>query len=83
MHSKVVTIDDRWATVGSANLDGVSLHSYGSDFRSAIGERVFRDVRNFDVNVVLDGDLEGEELCRGRSSCRTAPAPPPVRSSTT
>ncbi len=32
VHSKVLTIDDRWASVGSANLDGVSLHSYGDDF---------------------------------------------------
>jgi phosphatidylserine/phosphatidylglycerophosphate/cardiolipin synthase-like enzyme len=54
VHSKVLTIDDAWATVGSANLDGVSLHSYGDDFSSALGQRVFRGVRNFDVNVVID-----------------------------
>lgn len=54
VHSKVVTVDDRWATVGSANLDGVSLHSYGHDFSSRMGQRVFRDVRNFDVNLVVD-----------------------------
>lgn len=60
VHSKVVAIDDRWATVGSANLDGVSLHSYGDDFTGRLARRVFRGVRNFDVNVVLDatpGDL--------------------------
>jgi phosphatidylserine/phosphatidylglycerophosphate/cardiolipin synthase-like enzyme len=55
VHSKVLTVDDRWATTGSANLDGVSLHSYGDDFSSRIGRRVFRDVRNFDVNVVVCG----------------------------
>ena len=54
VHSKVVTVDDHWATVGSANLDGVSLHSYGDDFSGRLGRRVFRDVRNFDVNIVLD-----------------------------
>ena len=59
VHSKVVAIDDRWATVGSANLDGVSLHSYGHDFSSALGRRVFRDVRNFDVNIVIDADRGG------------------------
>ncbi|MDQ6830304.1 MAG: phospholipase D-like domain-containing protein [Gemmatimonadota bacterium] len=57
VHSKVVTIDDQWATVGTANLDGVSLHSYGDDFRGALGRRIFRDVRNFDVNIVLDGEM--------------------------
>jgi phosphatidylserine/phosphatidylglycerophosphate/cardiolipin synthase-like enzyme len=63
VHSKVVAIDDRWASVGSANLDGVSLHSYGDDFSSRLGRRVFRGVRNFDVNVVVDGtedDAAGE-----------------------
>ena len=55
VHSKVLTVDDRWATVGSANLDGVSLHSYGDDFASHLGRRVFRDVRNFDINVVIAG----------------------------
>ncbi|MDB4877029.1 MAG: hypothetical protein JWM41_3475 [Gemmatimonadetes bacterium] len=60
VHSKVVTIDDCWATVGSANLDGVSLHSYGDDFSGRVARRVFRDVRNFDVNIVIDerGDAE-------------------------
>jgi phosphatidylserine/phosphatidylglycerophosphate/cardiolipin synthase-like enzyme len=56
VHSKVVVVDDRWATVGSANLDGVSLHSYGDDFSGAIGRRLFRSVRNFDVNAVIDAE---------------------------
>ncbi|MEO5815670.1 MAG: phospholipase D-like domain-containing protein [Gemmatimonadaceae bacterium] len=53
VHSKVIIADDEWATVGSANVDGVSLHSYGNDFESRLGQRVFRDVRNFDVNLEL------------------------------
>ena len=52
VHSKVVVVDDRWATSGSANLDGVSLHSYGDDF-TGVGRRIFRNVRNFDVNFVV------------------------------
>jgi phosphatidylserine/phosphatidylglycerophosphate/cardiolipin synthase-like enzyme len=58
VHSKLVAIEDRWATIGSANLDGVSLHSYGDDFDSALGRRLFRGVRNFDVNVVIDATEE-------------------------
>ena len=67
VHSKVVTIDDAWATVGSANLDGVSLHSYGDDFAGRLGRRVFRHVRNFDVNAVIDaraGMELGSEVVR-------------------
>lgn len=53
VHSKVVTIDDRVAVVGSANLDGVSLHSYGDDFSGRIARRIFRDVRNFEVAAIV------------------------------
>jgi len=60
VHSKVVVVDDRWATSGSANLDGVSLYSYGDDFTGAMGRRIFRNVRNVDVNVVVnDGAVRG------------------------
>jgi phosphatidylserine/phosphatidylglycerophosphate/cardiolipin synthase-like enzyme len=54
VHSKAVVVDDEWATAGSANLDGVSLHSYGDDFTARLGRRIFRHVRNFEVNVVVD-----------------------------
>lgn len=56
VHSKLIVADDRWATFGSANIDGVSLHSYGADFRSSLGERIFRNVRNVDLNVELCAD---------------------------
>jgi len=61
VHSKLIVADDRWATFGSANIDGVSLHSYGADFRSRIGERIFRNVRNIDVNVELVGCDDANE----------------------
>lgn len=60
VHSKVILADDEWATVGSANIDGVSLHSYGDDFESWLGKRIFRGVRNFDVNLVVSG---GDGAC--------------------
>ena len=56
VHSKVMVVDDKWAMVGSANLDGVSLHSYGDDFAGPVARRLFRNVRNFDLNaIVRDG----------------------------
>ncbi len=60
VHSKVIIVDDAWTTVGSANLDGVSLHSYGDDFAGPLARSVFRNVRNFDVNaVVRDTTIDG------------------------
>jgi phosphatidylserine/phosphatidylglycerophosphate/cardiolipin synthase-like enzyme/uncharacterized membrane protein YbhN (UPF0104 family) len=60
VHSKVAVIDDAWATLGTANLDGASLHSYGDDFASRIGRRVFAGYRNFDLNVALLDGVDGE-----------------------
>lgn len=57
VHSKLLVIDDRWLTMGSANLDGVSLHSYGDDFTGFLARRVFDGVRNFDVNVVVESEV--------------------------
>jgi phosphatidylserine/phosphatidylglycerophosphate/cardiolipin synthase-like enzyme len=56
VHSKVVLVDDAWAMVGSANLDGVSLQTYGDDFSGRLGQRVFRGVRNMDVAAIVSGD---------------------------
>jgi phosphatidylserine/phosphatidylglycerophosphate/cardiolipin synthase-like enzyme len=56
VHSKVITIDDRWALVGAANLDGLSLHSYGDDFTWRAARRIFRHVRNFEVSLVVRDD---------------------------
>jgi phosphatidylserine/phosphatidylglycerophosphate/cardiolipin synthase-like enzyme/uncharacterized membrane protein YbhN (UPF0104 family) len=59
VHSKVAVIDDRWATLGTANLDGASLHSYGDDFGSRLGRRVFGRFRNYDLNVALLDGMDG------------------------
>ncbi len=56
IHSKVIVVDDVWAVVGSSNLDGVSMGDYGADFAGALGQRVFRGVRNVEVNVLIDAD---------------------------
>ena len=53
IHSKVIVIDDEWAAVGTSNLDGVSMGDYGGDFSSALGRRVFRGVRNVEVNLII------------------------------
>lgn len=60
IHSKVIVIDDTWAAVGTSNLDGVSMGDYGDDFSGALGRRVFRGVRNVEVNVVIDSAGEAE-----------------------
>ena len=60
IHSKVAVVDDCWATVGTANLDGVSLATYGDDFSSPLLRRVFRSVRNVDLNLALLDGADGE-----------------------
>ncbi len=59
IHSKVAVVDDAWATVGTANLDGVSLDSYGDDFSLGLLRRVFRPVRNVDLNLAFLPDASG------------------------
>jgi phosphatidylserine/phosphatidylglycerophosphate/cardiolipin synthase-like enzyme len=63
IHSKVIVIDDRWAAVGTSNLDGVSMGDYGEDFAGSLCRRIFRGVRNVEVNVVMDaGDDDMNEI---------------------
>ncbi len=59
IHSKVAVIDDAWATVGTANLDGVSLDSYGDDFSLGLLRRLFRPVRNMDLNLAFLPGADG------------------------
>lgn len=78
IHSKVIVIDDTWAALGTSNLDGVSMGDYGDDFSGWLGRRIFRGVRNVEVNVVInagdsdsayparEGDLDAIRLLRAR-----------------
>lgn len=50
VHSKLAIIDDAWATIGSANLDGVSLLL--SEHADKVG---LRDVRATEANLVVYG----------------------------
>jgi hypothetical protein len=49
----------------------VSLHSYGDDFSGVLGRHLFRDVRNFDVNVVLEAVAEDDSIREAVKSLRT------------
>jgi phosphatidylserine/phosphatidylglycerophosphate/cardiolipin synthase-like enzyme len=55
LHTKVGIVDDKWAAVGSANLDGASL-----DFFQILHCLQFGDVRETEMDYVLLGDVEGQ-----------------------
>ena len=67
IHSKVLIVDDEWAAAGTSNLDGVSMGDYGDDFASALGRRVFRGVRNVEVNVIIDAQ-DAHDVSHGRNA---------------
>ena len=54
VHSKLAIVDDDWATIGSANLDGVSLLL--SEHADKAG---LQDVRATEANLVLFGTAAG------------------------
>lgn len=53
VESKVAIVDDKWATIGTANLDGVSQQSFDWPFPG-------QDRRNFEVNVCLFDGIGGQ-----------------------
>ena len=55
LHTKAAVVDDLWATVGSANVDGASL-----DFSQFLHAIQGGDTRNTEVNVVLLSGIEGQ-----------------------
>jgi phosphatidylserine/phosphatidylglycerophosphate/cardiolipin synthase-like enzyme len=57
VHSKVGIVDDRWATVGSANLDGVSL-----DFNLLLSlvHLGLGETRSTELNVSILNGVEGQ-----------------------
>jgi phosphatidylserine/phosphatidylglycerophosphate/cardiolipin synthase-like enzyme len=61
VHSKVAIVDDTWATVGSANLDGLSLDSclVGDIGNLLLPANPFGEQRAVEVNALLFKDALG------------------------
>lgn len=53
VHAKVGIVDDKWATVGSANLDGLSLDSL------RLAELIGKENRAVEVNGVMFNGVDG------------------------
>ncbi|MBZ2166404.1 phospholipase D-like domain-containing protein [Methanobacterium spitsbergense] len=49
IHSKVAIVDDKWATIGTSNLDGSSL-SYAEEFGSS---ELSANHRNMEMNAIM------------------------------
>lgn len=59
IHSKAAIVDNTWATIGSANLDGLSLDSslFSDIFRPFFGTR---EQRAIEVNGVMYNGVDGQ-----------------------
>ncbi|MFL5740213.1 MAG: phospholipase D-like domain-containing protein [Flavisolibacter sp.] len=76
VHSKVAIIDDKWATLGSANLDGVSLRNTGAQ---EMNISIFNGVDNYPTSLCpsrLRNKLWNEHLLSlNQSSANIIPQP--------
>ncbi|HEY2284833.1 MAG TPA: phospholipase D-like domain-containing protein [Streptosporangiaceae bacterium] len=57
-HAKTAIVDDKWATIGSANLDGVSLH-LSQHVIPPVTRRDRREERAVEVNAVIFNGVHG------------------------
>jgi phosphatidylserine/phosphatidylglycerophosphate/cardiolipin synthase-like enzyme len=57
-HAKTAVVDDKWATIGSANLDGVSL-DLSQHVIPPITQRDRREERAVEVNAVIFNNVHG------------------------
>ena len=60
VHAKAAVVDNRWATVGSANLDGLSLDSMllWDKLNDFVGFELFRQQRAIEVNGCFINDSQ-------------------------
>jgi hypothetical protein len=60
VHAKAAVVDNQWATVGSANLDGLSLDSMllWDKLNALVGFDLFRQQRAIEVNGCFINDAE-------------------------
>jgi phosphatidylserine/phosphatidylglycerophosphate/cardiolipin synthase-like enzyme len=54
LHTKTAIVDGKWATIGSANLDGASLDEF-----EILRPLQFGDYRNDELNYLVFNDIEG------------------------
>lgn len=57
-HAKVGAVDDHWATIGSANLDGVSLR-LSQHVLPPVSDRDRIEARAIEVNALFFSDVDG------------------------
>ncbi len=59
VHSKVAIVDDKWATIGSANLDGQGL-ILSHHLANPITQADVRQERAIETNIVVYNDVDGQ-----------------------